>query len=52
MNRVMVALLEAGIVQPAVSLELPLAQAGEAHRQVETGHTRGKVVLRVVRQPR
>lgn len=45
------ALLEAGIVQPTVSLELPLAQAGEAHRQVETGHTRGKVVLRVVTTP-
>jgi NADPH:quinone reductase-like Zn-dependent oxidoreductase len=40
-------LIEQGKVKPVVSKEFPLAEAADAHRQVETGHTRGKVVLAV-----
>lgn len=38
-------LVAAGKVRLEVALNLPLAQAAEAHEQVATGHTRGKVVL-------
>jgi NADPH:quinone reductase-like Zn-dependent oxidoreductase len=41
------ALVEAGKLRPEVSQVLPLARAIDAHRQIETGHTRGKVVLQV-----
>jgi NADPH:quinone reductase-like Zn-dependent oxidoreductase len=40
-------LVDAGDVRPIVSHLLPLAQAPEAHRQSETGRTRGKIVLAV-----
>jgi NADPH2:quinone reductase len=39
------ALWEAGQLKLEVAQVLPLAQVAEAHEQVETGHTRGKVVL-------
>jgi len=39
------ALCDAGELNIEVSGTLPLAQAQEAHRQIETGHTRGKLVL-------
>jgi len=39
------AMLEAGTLRPEVSLTLPLSRASEAHRQIETRRTRGKVVL-------
>ena len=39
-------LIDAGQLRLHVSRVLPLAQAAEAHRQIETGHTVGKVVLR------
>jgi NADPH:quinone reductase-like Zn-dependent oxidoreductase len=39
--------IEAGRVQVEVDQVLPLAAAGKAHDLVATGHTRGKVVLRV-----
>ena len=39
------ALCDAGALNIEVSGVLPLAQAAEAHRQIETGHTRGKLVL-------
>jgi NADPH:quinone reductase-like Zn-dependent oxidoreductase len=42
------ALVDAGRLQPIVSSALSLPQAADAHRQVETGHTRGKIVLAVV----
>jgi NADPH:quinone reductase-like Zn-dependent oxidoreductase len=42
------ALVDAGKLRPEVSLTLPLAQAADAHRQIETGRTRGKVVLQAV----
>jgi NADPH:quinone reductase len=40
-------LLEAGRVRPLVGATLPLAQAVEAHRQLEAGTVVGKVVLTV-----
>lgn len=40
-------LIEAGKIKPLVSEVLPLAEAARAHQQIETGHTRGKCVLKV-----
>jgi len=42
------ALIEAGKIKPEVTEVLPLEDARKAHEQIETGHTRGKIVLRVV----
>jgi len=39
------ALCDAGALNIEVSGTLPLDQAAEAHRRIETGHTRGKLVL-------
>ena len=41
------ALVDSGALRPEVSLVLPLEKAADAHRQIETGHTRGKIVLEV-----
>ncbi len=38
-------LWEGGVVRPIVGHELPLEEAGEAHRLIETRQTTGKVVL-------
>lgn len=38
-------LCDAGELRIEVSATLPLAQAAEAHRRIETGHTQGKLVL-------
>lgn len=40
-------LIDAGKLQNTVEAVVPLAEAAQAHRMVETGHTRGKVVLQV-----
>jgi len=40
-------LVEHGKVKPRVEKVLPLAQAAEAHRRLDSGHGRGKIVLRV-----
>jgi len=40
-------LVEAGRVQPVVEAVLPLEQVAEAHRRLEAGGRRGKLVLRV-----
>ena len=40
-------LIAAGKVKLEVALSVPLAEAAKAHDQVQTGHTRGKVVLTV-----
>lgn len=40
-------LLESGDVRVFIDGVFPLARAGEAHEQLETGHTRGKLVLTV-----
>jgi NADPH:quinone reductase-like Zn-dependent oxidoreductase len=42
------ALIDAGTVKPIISTVLPLAEAAQAHAQLEAGHTRGKIVLRAV----
>ena len=41
-------LIDSGVVIPVVSRIFPLEQAADAQRLVESGHTRGKVVLQVV----
>ena len=43
-------LIDAGHVQPIVTAVLPLTEARAAHERVEQGHTRGKIVLRVVEE--
>jgi NADPH:quinone reductase-like Zn-dependent oxidoreductase len=40
-------LIDARKVRPIVSQVFPLAQAQQAHVAIETGHTRGKIVLKV-----
>ncbi|WP_203580308.1 NADP-dependent oxidoreductase [Microbacterium hibisci] len=40
-------LLDSGSVQVYIEQVFDLADAADAHRAIETGHTRGKVVLRV-----
>jgi NADPH:quinone reductase-like Zn-dependent oxidoreductase len=38
-------MLESGRVAPVVSETLPLTQAGEAHRHLESGEVIGKILL-------
>jgi len=40
-------LLNEGIVKPIVTEVLPLSEAWKAQEQIQTGHARGKIVLRV-----
>ncbi|HET9368577.1 MAG TPA: NADP-dependent oxidoreductase [Candidatus Udaeobacter sp.] len=40
-------LIEANKITPIVSQTFPLMDVAEAHRQIETHHTRGKIVLKV-----
>ncbi|GAA1806988.1 NADP-dependent oxidoreductase [Agromyces neolithicus] len=44
-------LIDDGAVRVHVDRELPLEQGAEAHRLLEAGHVRGKVVLRVAPDP-
>ncbi|PYK51553.1 MAG: NADPH:quinone reductase [Verrucomicrobia bacterium] len=44
-------LIEANKITPIVSQTSPLADAAKAHQQIETRHTRGKIVLRVGDEP-
>ena len=44
-------LIDDGAVRVHVERELPLEQGAEAHRLLEAGHVRGKVVLRVSPDP-
>ena len=43
-------MIEAGTVRPVVSEVFPLAEAATAHERSQAGHTRGKIVLRVVEE--
>jgi NADPH:quinone reductase-like Zn-dependent oxidoreductase len=45
-------LIEAKKITPIVSQVLPLAEAAKAHEQIETRHTRGKIVLKVANAPK
>lgn len=45
-------LVEAKKLKPVVSKTFPLAEAAKAHEAIETGHTRGKIVLRVADEPK
>lgn len=40
-------LIDAGELEVAVDSKFPLAQAADAHRRIEQGHARGKIILRV-----
>ncbi|MFT4052050.1 MAG: NADP-dependent oxidoreductase [Microbacterium sp.] len=40
-------LLESGAIQVYIDRVFPLAEAADAHRELERGHTRGKIVLSV-----
>ena len=39
-------------IRVIVSQTFPLAEAANAQRQVETGHTRGKIVLKIAEEPK
>lgn len=41
------ALIEAGKIRPSIDRSFPLENVAEAHRLSETGHVRGKIVLKV-----
>ena len=43
-------LIEAGKMKPIVSQTFPLADASEAHQQIETRHTAGKIVLKIAEE--
>ena len=42
------ALIDKGLVKTYVEEIFPLSDASKAHEQIEKGHTRGKIVLKVV----
>lgn len=44
-------LIEAGKIKVTVSAVVPLADVAKAHEMIETGHTRGKIVLKVADEP-
>ena len=44
-------LIDAKKITPVVSQVGPVAEAAKAHAAIETGHTRGKIVLRVAAEP-
>ncbi|UOE43967.1 NADP-dependent oxidoreductase [Agromyces larvae] len=44
-------LIDDGAVRVHVDREFPLAEGAEAHRRLEAGHVRGKLVLRVAPDP-
>jgi alcohol dehydrogenase len=43
--RALTAWVDAGVVRPVTAARLPLSEAAEAHRRIETRRTRGKLVL-------
>ena len=45
-------LIEANKITPIVSQTFPLMDVAKAHQQVETRHTRGKIVLKIAEAPK
>ena len=45
--RTVARLFEAGTIRPVIAEVFPLDQVADAHRQLETGHSGGKIVLRI-----
>lgn len=45
-------IVEAKKLRPVVSKTFPLSEAAKAQEAIETGHTRGKIVLRVADEPK
>ncbi len=45
------ALIEAKKITPIVSQTFPLTEVAKAHQQIETAHTRGKIVLKIAEEP-
>jgi NADPH:quinone reductase-like Zn-dependent oxidoreductase len=45
-------LIDQGKIKVIVSQTLPLSEAKRAQEQVATGHTRGKIVLKVAEEPK
>lgn len=43
-------LIECGQVRPLVVEVLPLEEVGKAHQRLDSGHGRGKVILRVAEE--
>lgn len=41
-------LIDSGKMKPVISQIFPLTDAAKAHKEIETGHTRGKIVLKVI----
>ena len=41
------ALIDSGELKPVITAVLPLAEAARAHELSQTGHGRGKIVLKV-----
>lgn len=46
------AIIDERKIKPIVTTVLPLADAQKAHEMSESGHTRGKIVLRIVEDPK
>ncbi|MGF1715112.1 NADP-dependent oxidoreductase [Photobacterium chitinilyticum] len=44
-NNAMMGMLESGDLQLSIAAQYPLSEGASAHQDIETGHTRGKVVL-------
>ena len=44
-------LIESGTVRPVIDRVFPLSETAAALRHIETGHARGKVVVRITDRP-
>ncbi|WP_439698908.1 NADP-dependent oxidoreductase [Mucilaginibacter sp. AW1-7] len=48
--REMAELIDAGKIKVVISKVYPLEQAGEAHKENEAGHVRGKLILEIIKE--
>jgi NADPH2:quinone reductase len=39
--------IQAGLVKPVIGAQLPISEAGRAHRMLEAGEVTGKIVLTI-----